>query len=131
MFVLLIALGRAAADPLVYVRTIGVALLHWQAFNGPLPGLPYGGEFGEVRLSRLGSMKYRHTWAVTFSDVEDLFVQTARARINRCLLVSGLSSNIETEIGQRLHWHVTDERLRIQYWPWQSGSSITERHWVG
>ena len=31
VFVLLTELCRAAADPLVYVRTIGVALLHWQA----------------------------------------------------------------------------------------------------
>ena len=33
VFVLLTELGRAAADPPVYVRTIGVALLQWQGFN--------------------------------------------------------------------------------------------------
>ena len=42
VFVLLIELGRAAADPVVYVRNIGVALLHWQTFNSGLPGLCYG-----------------------------------------------------------------------------------------
>ena len=63
VFVLLTGLGRAAADPLVYVRTIGVALLHWQAFNSGLPGLCHGEEFGEVMLSRLGCMKERHTWS--------------------------------------------------------------------
>ena len=115
VFVLLTELGRAAADPLVYVRTIGVALLHWQTFNSGLPGLCYGEEFGEVMLSRLGSMKDRHTWAVTPSDVEDLFVQICPARINKRLLVSGLSSDIETEIRQRLHSYVTDDRLRIGY----------------
>ena len=128
MFVLLIELGRAAADPLVYVRTIGVALLHWQAFNGALPGLCHGKEFGEVMLSRLGSMKDRHTWAVTPSDVEDLFVAICPTRINRRLLVSGLSSDIETEIRQRLRSYVTDDRLRIGYCPWQSGTSTMERH---
>ena len=51
VFVLLIELGRAAADPVVYVRAIGVALLHWQTFNSGLPGLCYGEEFGEVMLS--------------------------------------------------------------------------------
>ena len=130
MFVLLTELGRAAADPLVYVRTIGVALLHWQALNSALPGLCYGEEFGEVMLSRLGSMKGRHTWAVTPCDVEDLFVQICPARINRRLLVSGLSSDIVTEIRQRLHSYVTDDRLRIRYCPWQSGSSSMERQWV-
>ena len=57
VFVLLIELGRAAAEPVVYVRTIGVALLHWQTFNSGLPGLCYGEEFGKVMLSRLGSME--------------------------------------------------------------------------
>ena len=42
VLVLLTELGRAPADPFVYVRTIGVALLHWQAFNSGLPGLCYG-----------------------------------------------------------------------------------------
>ena len=65
VLVLLTEIRRSATDPLVYVRTIGVALLHWQAFNSGLPGLCYGEEFGEVMLSRLGSMKDRHTWAVT------------------------------------------------------------------
>ena len=130
VFVPLTELGIAAADPLVYVRTIGVALLHWQAFNSALPGLCYGEEFGEVLLSRLGSMKDRHTWAVTPSGVEDLFVQICPARINRRLLVSGLSFNIETEIRQLLHSYVTDDRLRIRYCPWQSGSCRMERHWV-
>ena len=129
VFVLLTELGRAAADPLVYVRTIGVALMHWQAFNSALPGSCYGEEFGEVMLSRPGSMKDRHTWAVTPSDVEDLFLQICPARINRRLLVSGLSFDIETEIRQRLHSYVTDDRLRIRYYPWQSGSSTMERHW--
>ena len=82
---LLTELGRAAADPVVYVRTIGVALPHWQTFNSGLPGLCYGEEFGEVMLSRLGSMKDRHTWAVTPRDVEDLFGQICPARINRHL----------------------------------------------
>ena len=125
---LLTELGRTAADPLVYVRTIGVALLHLQAFNSALLGLCYGEEFGEVMPSRLGSMKDRHTWAVTPSDVEDLFVQICPARMNRRLLVSGLSSDIETEIRQRLHSYVTDDRLKIQYCPWQSGTSTMERH---
>ena len=74
-------------------------------------------------------MKDRHTSAVTLSDVEDLFVQICPARINEHLLVSGLSSDIETEIRQRLHSYVTDNRLRIWYCPWQSGSAIMERHW--
>ena len=129
MFVLLIELGRAAADPVVYVRTIGVALLHWQTFNSGLPGLCYGEEFGEVMLSRLRSMKDRHTWAVTSSDVEDLFVQICPSSINRRLLVSGLSSDIGTEIRQRLHSYVVDDRLRIRYCPWQSGTSTMQRHW--
>ena len=81
VFVLLIELWRAAADPVVYVRTIGVALLHWETFNSGLRGLYYGEEFGEVMLSRLGSMKDRHTWAVTYSDVEDLFVQICPAQL--------------------------------------------------
>ena len=80
-------------------------------------------------LSRLRSMKDRHTWAVTSSDAEDLFVQICPARINRRLLVSGLSSDIETEIGQRLHSYVIDDRLRIRYCPWQSGTLTMERHW--
>ena len=122
VFVLLTELGRAAADPLVYVTTIGVALLHWQVFNSGLPGLCYGEEFGEVMLSRLLSMKDRHTWAVTPSDVEDLFVQICYARINRRFLVSGLSSDIDTEIRKCLHSYVTDDRLRIWYCPWQSGT---------
>ena len=129
VFVLLTELGRAAADPLVDVRTIRVPLLHWQAFNSGLPGLSYGEEFGEVMLSRLGSMKDRHTWAIRPSDMEDLLVQISAARINRRMLVSGLSSDIETEIGQRLHSYVTDDRLRIPYCPWRSGTSTMERHW--
>ena len=51
VFVLLRELGRAAADPLVYVRAIGVALFQWQAFNSGLPGLWYGEESGEVMPS--------------------------------------------------------------------------------
>ena len=117
VFVLLTELGRAAADPVVYVRTIVVALLHWQAFNSGLLGLCYGEEFVEVMLSPLGSMKDRHTCAVTPSDVEDFFVQICPARINRCLLVSGLSSDVETEIRQRLHSYVTGDRLRVRYCP--------------
>ena len=103
--------------------------MHWQVFNNTLPRLCYGEEFGEVMLSRLVSMKDRHTWAVTQSDVEDLFVQICRARIHRQLVVNGLSSNIETQIRQRLHSSVTDNRQRIWYCPWQSGSSTMERHW--
>ena len=61
--------------------------------------------------------------------MEDLFVQICPARINRRLLVSGLSSDIETEIRQRLHSYVIDDRLRIRYCPWQSGTSTMERHW--
>ena len=49
-------------------------------------------------LSRLSSMKDQHIWAVTPSDLEDLFVQIWSARINRRLLVSGLFSDIENEI---------------------------------
>ena len=119
VFVPLIELGRAAADPVVHVRTIGVALLHWQTFNSGLPELCYGEEFGEVMLSRLGSMKDRQTWVVTPSAVEDLFVHICPARIDRRLLVSGLSFDIETEIRQRLHLYVIDDRLRIRYCPWQ------------
>ena len=87
---LLTELGRAAADPLVFVRSIGVALLHWQGFNSTLKGLRYGEESGEVMLSQLGSMKDRHTWAVTTSDVQDLSVQICHARFNRRHMVSGL-----------------------------------------
>ena len=61
-------------------------------------------EIGEVMLSRLGSLKDRHTWAVTPNDVEDLFVQICPARTHGRLLISGLSSNTETEIRQRLHF---------------------------
>ena len=74
-------------------------------------------------------MKDRHTWAVTPSNVEDLFVKICPARINRRLLVSGLSSDIETKIRQRLHSYVIADRLRIRYCPWQSGTSTMERHW--
>ena len=129
VFVLWIGLGSAVADLVVYVRTIGVALLHWQTFNSGLPELCCGEEFGEDMLSRLGSMKDRHTWAVTPSDVEDLFVQICPARINRRLLVSGLCSDIENGIRQRLHSYVIDGRLRIRYCPWQSGTLTMERHW--
>ena len=76
-------------------------------------------------------MKDGHTGAVTPSHVEDLFVQICPARINRRLLVSGLSSDIETEIRQRLHSYVFDERPRIRYCPWKSGTSTMERHWEG
>ena len=62
-------------------------------------------------------------------DVEDLFGQICPARINRRLLVSGLSFDIETEIRQRLHSYVIDDRLRIRYCPWKSGTSTMERHW--
>ena len=126
------AFDRARQDcssSVVYVRTIGVALLHWQAFNSSRSGLCYGEEFGEGMLSQLGSMKDRHTWAVTPSDVEDLFVHICPARINTRLLVSGLSSYIETEICQRLQSYVTDDRLRIRYCPWQSGTSTMQKHW--
>ena len=119
VLVLLTELSRAAADPVVYVRTIGVASLPWEAFNSIPPELCYAEEFGEVMLSRLGSMKDRHTWAVTLSDVEDLCVQICPAKINRRLLVSALSSDIDTEIRQRLHSYVTDGRLGIRYFPWQ------------
>ena len=128
VFVLFTELGRAAADSLVYVRTIGVALLHWEAFNSALPGLCYGEEFGEVILSRMGSIKDRHTRAVTPSDMEDLFIQIFPARINRCLLVSSLSFDIGTEIRQPVHSHVTDECLRLRDCAWQSDSSSMERH---
>ena len=43
-------------------------------------------------------------------------------------MVSGLSFDIETDIGQRLHSYVTDNRLRIRYCPWQWCSSNNERH---
>ena len=129
VFVLLPEVGRAAADPGVYVRTIVAALLQWQAFNSSVPGLSYVEEFGKVIFSRLWSMKDRHTWAVTPSDVEDLFVQIRPTSINRRLLVSGLSCDIETEIRQRLHSYVTDDRRRSWYCPWQSGTSTMERHW--
>ena len=129
LYVLLIELERAAAEPVVYVTTIAVALLHWQNFNSGLPGMCYGEEFGKVMLSRLGSMEDRHTWAVTPSDVEDLFVQVCAARFNRRLLVFGLSSDIETETRQFLHSYVIDDRLRIRYSPCKSGTSTMERHW--
>ena len=80
-------------------------------------------------LSRLGYMKDRHTWAVTRSDGEDLFVQICPARTNRRLLVTGLSYDIEPEIRQRLHSYVTDDCLRIPYCPWQSGTTTMERQW--
>ena len=73
-------------------------------------------------------MKDRHTWAVTPN--EDLLVQICPARINRRLLVSGLSSEIETQTRQRLHLYVTEDCLRIRYCPWQSSSSSMERHRV-
>ena len=129
VFVLLTELGRAAADALVYVRTISVALLHRQAFDSALPGLCCGEEFGEDMVGRLGTIQDRHTWAVTPGDVQNLFVEICPARINRRLLVSGLLSDIETEIRQRLDSHVTDDRLRIRYCPWQLGTSTLERHW--
>ena len=62
--------------------------------------------------------------------MEDLSVQICPSRINRRLLVSGLSSEIEKEIRERLHLYVTHDRLRIRYCPWQSGSSTMERHWA-
>ena len=80
-------------------------------------------------LSPLGSMKDRHTSAVTPSDVEYFFVHICPARINRRLLVSGLSSDIETEIQQRLHSYVIDDRLGIRYCPGKPGTSTMERHW--
>ena len=123
VFLLFTEIGSAAADPVAYVRTIGVALLHWQAFNSGLQRLCYVEEFDEVMLSRLASMNDRHTGAVTPSDVEDLFVQICPARINRRLLVTGLSYDIETEIQQRLHSYVTDDRVRIRYRPCQSGTA--------
>ena len=61
VFLLLTELGRASTDPLVYASTISVALLHWGTFNRGLPGLCYGEEFGEVMISRLGSMNDMHT----------------------------------------------------------------------
>ena len=51
VFVLSTDLGRPAADPCVYPRTIRVTLSHWQAFNSNLPRLCYGEEFCEVMLS--------------------------------------------------------------------------------
>ena len=128
MFVLLTVLEPE--DPLVYVRTIGLALLHWQNFNTALPGLCYGEEFGEVMLSRLGYMKRKHTWAVAITDVEDLFVQISPAAINRRLLVSGVSSAIEAEVRQRLQAYLHDERVLIRYCPWTAVSSKTEQHWI-
>ena len=83
----------------------------------------------KILISRLGSMKERHTWAVSPSDVEDLLLLIYPARINGHLLVSGLWFHIETEIRQRLHSYVTDDRLRFGYCPWQSGSSTMERLW--
>ena len=91
----------------MYVRTIGVALMRWQAFDGALSRLWYGEQFGEVMLSRLGSKKYRDTWAVTLSNVGESFVQICPARINRHLLLRGFLSDIETEMRQRLHSYVT------------------------
>ena len=82
----------------MYVSTIGFALMQWQAFNSALPRLSYGEEFSGVMLSSLGSMRDRHTWAVTPSDVEDLIVQVCPARINSRLVVSGLLSDIETQV---------------------------------
>ena len=79
MFVILTEICGAAADPFLYVRTIGVALMHWQAFNSALPKLCCGEAFGEVMLNQLGSTKDRHTWAITASDAEDLFVQICPA----------------------------------------------------
>ena len=128
VFVLLTELGKAAADPLVYVRTVRVALLHWQAFKSGMPGLCHGEEFGEIMLSPLGSIKILHTWAVTPSNLGDLFVQISPTRMNRRLLVGGLSSDIETEIQQRLHSYVTDDRLRIRYCPWQLITSTMDKH---
>ena len=81
VFVLLTELGRTAANPVVYARTISVALLHWPAFNSGLPGLCYGEEFAARMLCRLVSMKDRHNLAVTPSNVEDLFVQMCRAEL--------------------------------------------------
>ena len=49
--------------------------------------------------------------------------------MNRRLLVSGLSSDIETQIRQRLHSDATDDRVRIWYSPLQSGTSAMERYW--
>ena len=49
--------------------------------------------------------------------------------MDRCPLVSGLSSDIENEIRQRLHSYVIDDRLRIRYCPWKSRTSTMERHW--
>ena len=99
------------------------------ASDAPVCGLCYGKEFGEDMLSRLGSLKDRYTWAVTPSGVEDLFVQICPARMNRRLLVIRLSFDIETEIRQGLHSYVTDDRLRLPYCPWRSGTSTMERHW--
>ena len=45
-------------------------------------------------------------------------------------MLSGLSSDIETEIRKRLHSYVMEDRLRIRYSPQQSGSSSMEGHWV-
>ena len=36
---------------------------------------------------------------------------------------------METEIRQRLHSYVIDDRLRIRYCPGKSGTSTMERHW--
>ena len=89
-------------------------------FNSALPELCYG---------ELGSMKDKHTWAVTPSDMQDLIVQICPTSNQKRLLVSGSSSDVETWIRQHLHSYVTDDRLRIRYCPWQSGTSTMERHW--
>ena len=65
LFMLSTEICRAAADPLVYVRTIGVALKHLQVFNSALPKLCYGEKFGGVMFSRLGSLKERLHSSVT------------------------------------------------------------------
>ena len=62
-------------------------------------------------------------------NVAHLFVQICPARSNRRLLGSGLSSDIENEIRQRLHPYVIDDRLRIWYCPSKSGTTTMERHW--
>ena len=50
-------------------------------------------------------------------------------RINRRLLVTRLSSDIETEIRQRLHSYVTDDGPETRYCPWRRATSTMERHW--
>ena len=44
-------------------------------------------------------------------------------------MVSGLSSDIETEIRQRLHSYVIDDCLKNLYCPWKLGTSTMGRHW--